>query len=475
MIRLQESAPFALLTVLGFLAGVAAASAGDVTPIVEVEENVYTYTDARNGAGPMWCAGSTTLVRSGDRLFASGLETIPGAEPLNNCRWVLFTRDAGGWRRVRADDEGRTREPSPMAAFADGRVFLSVNPTLNQGSKSGAGPARPDVLQFQAGEPDGPPKSLAPAWKGSPAFTEHSYRSFVADGPGAELLLLQNIDYAHAEWTFRDHDGAWSASGQLRWPTMEGGKKPTPLRLCYPNVALRNRSAFFFGVGDIFEPNDAWRAYKRELTGREWDYVFCRLFYSWTPDIASAPFAGWVEIANRDATRGHVWPCDLWVAPGGDVHLLWTERAIDERLRAKFFPEAKQSESLNHGVVRDGKLILRQAVAEEPGEAAGVSGSGHRFHVTPDDRLFVVHRINAAGPDGRRTLENRIVEILPGGKLGRPAKIPLGRPFTNFFTATPRAGSPPSWTLDMLGERAGVPNAIGYARVRLGAPDGKAG
>jgi hypothetical protein len=63
-----------------------------LAPVVEVEEDLYTYTNAQNGAGPMWCSGSTTLVRTGDWLFVSGLETIPEAKPLNNCRWMLFTR-----------------------------------------------------------------------------------------------------------------------------------------------------------------------------------------------------------------------------------------------------------------------------------------------------------------------------------------------------------------------------------------------
>src|SRR5690349_15546897 len=50
-----------------------------LAPVVEIEEDVYTYSNADNGAGPMWCSGSTCLVRSGEHLFASGLETVPDA------------------------------------------------------------------------------------------------------------------------------------------------------------------------------------------------------------------------------------------------------------------------------------------------------------------------------------------------------------------------------------------------------------
>src|ERR1041384_6894486 len=44
-------------------------------PVVELEEDVYSYESANNGAGPMWCSGSTCLARTGGDVFASGLET----------------------------------------------------------------------------------------------------------------------------------------------------------------------------------------------------------------------------------------------------------------------------------------------------------------------------------------------------------------------------------------------------------------
>jgi hypothetical protein len=447
--------------------GLSLAAAADINPSVEVEEDVYSYTNADNGAGPMWCSGSTSLVRTGDRLFAAGLETVPGAQPLNNCRWMLLQREDNGWKRVHVDSDGRTREPSPLAAFPDGRVFLSANPTLGKGPEPSGGPARPDVLLFSADDPTAAPVSLAPVWQGEPAFTEHSYRTFVADGLREELLLFQNIGYTHAEWTFRDSAGKWSAQGQLKWPWDATHEKPGPIRVCYPNVALRDRATHFVGVSDVIEPNPDWRAFKRELTGRDWDYDFRRLFYTWTPDILQQPFAAWVEIASRETTGGHVQPGDLWLAPNGDAHLVWGERALDERLREKFFPAAKQSEQLNYAVVRDGKVVHRRTLLETQGASSGISGAASRFHVTPDHRLFVVYRIYNTGEQGRRGLENRIVELLPDEKTGNTIRIPLQQPFNSFFTATTRAGSAPSWKLELLGPRERASNTISYARINL--------
>src|ERR1035441_11087100 len=90
------------------LAVQAAISPPALRPIVEAEEDIYTYTNADNGAGPLWCHGSTCLVRIGDEVFASGIETLPNVKRLNNCRWTLYQRGKNGWRIKQGDE--RTAE-----------------------------------------------------------------------------------------------------------------------------------------------------------------------------------------------------------------------------------------------------------------------------------------------------------------------------------------------------------------------------
>lgn len=436
-------------------------------PVVEIEEDVYTYEPANNGAGPMWCGGSTCLVRIGEDVFASGIETIKGAKPLNNCRWMLFRRGPSGWEKLQADPSDRTREPSPLAGFPDGRLFLSANPTLVTNPETYSGPARPEILQLGAADPKAPWKAIFPGWAGTPKFTEHSYRSFAADGSNRELILFQNIDYTHAEWAFFDRAGKWSAQGKLIWPSAAGDNKPQPIRVCYPNVALKNRAVYFCGVSDIVEPNKEWRAYKKQLTGRDWDYDFRRLFYTWTADITSGKFNDWVEIASRDKTGGWISPGDLWVAPDGAAHIVWTERAIDERLRQKFFPAAKQSHSLNYAIVRDGKVVRRQTlVLAEEGGTKEIPASP-RFQVTPENRLFLIHYVGGTDSNGQALSENRIMELRADGTVSESRRVPLKIPFTGYFTATVRAGSPPSNTLELLGHHAGKPMTLSYARIRL--------
>src|SRR5438132_9136305 len=69
-----------------------------------------------------------------------------------------------------------------------------------------------------------------------------------------------------------DAAGKWSAQGKLAWPWGAEYDQPQPIRVCYPNVALRNRALYFCGVSDIVEPYQSWRQDKKQLTGREWDY-----------------------------------------------------------------------------------------------------------------------------------------------------------------------------------------------------------
>ena len=447
---------------VGFALRVGAAA---LRPVVEVEEDVYRYQPANNGAGPLWCSGSACLVRVGANALASGLETLPAAKPLNNCRWLLFHRATEGWRLAQADPKGRTREPCPLAVFSDGRLFLSANPTLVADPEAYSGPARPELLQFDAAHPARPFRRLIPKWQGNPRFTEHSYRSLAADGADRELILFQNIGYTHAEWTFMDRAGRWAAQGRLKWPWGAEYAKPQPVRVCYPDVALRRRAVYFCGVSDIVEPNPRWRAYKRKLTGREWDYDFRRLFYTWTPDITKEPFRPWLELDSREATCGWITPGDLWVGPDGTVHVVWTVRALDERLRPVFFPDAEQFYAVKYARIRNGRLLgaARLFYARPPGPAPGRA----RFQPTPEGRLFVVFYLSGRDAGGRRVSEDRLLELKDGRLAGPGAALPLRRPMRDFFTATPRAGSPPSRCLEMLGECAGAGGVISYARIRL--------
>lgn len=439
---------------------------------VEIEEDLYSYTPANNGAGPFWCHGNTTLARFDDQVFATGLETIPAAKPLNNCRWTLWRRGDRdtAWEKVYTDTE-RTREPSPLTVYPEGRLFVSTNPARTL-PDAYSGPAEPQILEFDGRRPSLAPIRHLPRWMGEPRFTEHSYRSFVADSRRGELLLLQNIGYNSAFWSFLDAAGAASAIGELVWPWGADYLKPVPIRICYPNVALVNRAVHVFGVSDIEEPNPAFREFKLQLTGNKWDYDFRRLFYSWTPDITRHPFRAWTEIASREATCGLLSVCDLCAEDDGRVHLLWHDQSCDVRLREKFFPDAQLTISLEYAVIRDGQVLQRQTLAHHAEGAGNPTPLSARFHPVPDGRLVVIAGFQM-NPNDPASVSNRIFEIRADGSPGEMAPLDLKHPFKGiFFTATPRAGSKPSPVLDLLGLGHGRSDTIKYARVRITSKTG---
>lgn len=436
-----------------------------MNPIVEAEETIYDYVDPKNGSAPTWCYGNTCIARLGEEIFVSGRETLADVKPLNNTRWMLLRRGGDGrWTVLHRDLVDRSREPSPIGVFDDGRVFLSANPTLTP-IDAEAGPAQPQIIEFSARDPKAPFRTHLPVWRGNPAFTEHSYRSFAVDGSRHEMVLFQNIQYSHAEWTFCDNAGNWSAQGQIHWPRDERTASPEPIRVCYPTVQLKDRAVYFCGVSDIIEPNAAWREYKFKLTNNKWDYDFRRLFFTWSRDITSGRFEPWIEIASRDATAGWIFPRDLWVDPDGSVHLLWSERAIDLRLRDTFFPNERQKHSLNHAIVRDGQVIFRQTLfTSEAEEHQLMPEEEGRFHVTPDGRLFVFQFVKGHDSDGLAMPENRLVELVNHRSPGRVMEIAFRSPVRSFFTATMRGGSSPSNSLDILCDDK---DSMRYVRINL--------
>lgn len=450
----------------------AAEAASGLRPVVEIEEDVYLHDPADNGSSPMWSYGSTCLVRLGEDVFATGIETLPNAKPLNNIRWTLWRRETDGWKLQQADPKERTREPCPIVGFNDGRILMSVNPTIQTDPDARSGPARPEILQFSAADCRAPFKTLLPDWKETPKFTEHTYRSFAADGPRGELILFQNIGYSHSQWAFMDRDGKWSATGKLVWPKRANPKfapyNSTLARVNYPNVILHDREVHFCGAAAV----NKWERVRddKDLMGRNWGSRWRRLYYTWCDDITKDGFHPWVEIANTLKTGGYLFPADMWLDSNAGVHILWMEYPINRRLRDEHFPDIQLYTSLEYAILSEGKVVYRRTLIEGGEGMSAVVPNGARFHVTPDKRLFVFYCATGTDAAGKAVQENRLMEVFSEGTIGQPVVVPMEHPmggFLGFFTATPRGGSAPSNTLDLLGHRLDSPSKISYARIKL--------
>lgn len=421
---------------------------------VVCEETVAVWLPPNNGAGPLWCYGSPLLFRDGDDVYASISETGVDVPPLSNTRWALYRRSTGAWKKIQTDSSFRQREPSPFGGIPGQALLMTTNPS-NQPPGTKYGPCDPELLVFQLPVDSTPPKVERPVWPGTPYYTDHSYRGFAVDSERKEALWL-NID-AHTSvqnWSLRNAEGEWIRNGGISFP----------VRSCYPQVALRGGSAHVLAIGDIVEPIEEWKAFKYELTKSGWDYVFRRLFYTYTPDISQKDFIPPVEIDSVDSTGGHISNLDLWIGPDGTVHTLYIRNNIQTpQLRDRYFPGMPILRSLEYTALREGRITQRETLVAGGEVQSGTDVQYGRFHSTPDGRLWAVY---SAQEKGTHESHFYLMPISPRLERNNKVVFDLKEPLGTFFTASQRGGSLPSWTLDMFGSHP-KPETLGYVQIQL--------
>jgi hypothetical protein len=423
---------------------------------VQAEEVVTLYTSANNGAGPLWCYGSTVIARQGENVYLSVIETGKDVPPLCNTRWQFWRRSADGWKLMQTEKEFRQREPCPIAIFEKGPIFLSVNPST-EAPGTQYGRCQPLVLEFDPQNLDGTPRIHEPVWADGSFFTDHSYRGFAADGTNGELLLANiNAKIGEQFVSYRDGQGTWHQKGKIKFP----------IRACYPQVALRDGCTAVLAIGDIVEPVEEWRKLKFEKLESQWDYVFRRLFYTCTDNIRTTGFGELIEIDTVEKTCGHIQNLDLYIDSAGASHLLYLKRPHQYAfIRDKYFPGEPMTAHLEYVVVKAGKVVSHMTLTETSEGSSGLEPAFARFHVGPDEELYAIVAGTEAG-EKQRGFGNYIGRI-PAGP-GRPSfeRVDLRYPFHNFFTNTPRGGSKPSDVIDLFGIADDSPN-LRYARIRL--------
>ncbi len=405
----------------------------------------------------MWCYGSTCITRQGDDVYVSAIETGKDVPRLCNTRWQLWHRRADGWKLAQHEGAYRQREPCPIGSFHDGSLFLSVDPSTQPPGVE-YGPCQPLVLEFNPRNLVAPPRKNEPAWAEGTSFTDHSYRGFAADGAGGELLLLNINAKTSAQFvSYRDARGKWHAKGKIAFP----------VRACYPQVALRDRSAHVLAIGDIVEPKQEWRKLKFEKLNREWDYVFRRLFYTYTPDITKTGFIAPIEVDTVEETAGHITNLDLYIDDDYAAHLLYLKRPHHyEFIRDRYFPGQKVSAHLEYMVVKEGKVVSRRTLAESPSDTPGLAPTYARLHVAPGGKLYCFGAGSMLDENGKPVSGNFIARIPADASRPTFTRVAMQRPFGSFFTTTPRGGSKPSDRIELFGIADDHPN-LRYASVRV--------
>ena len=409
---------------------------------------MFSLVPPNNGSGPLWSYGCTQIARLGDTLYVSAMETGEDVPLLCNTRWRLLRFTGNTWEAIAEDERYRQREPAPIAVLSPDRLVLNVNDSLEPpGTKYGR--CQPLLRAFKQGNAYYEQRVLEPEWDGSPYFTDHSYRGFASDPEHGRLLML-NIDAN----TSVQHTCLITADNE----TVATGSVAFPVRGCYPQVSLRDYAVYILAIGDIVEPVEEWRQYKFEQTGRQWDYVFRRLFFTWTPDLRETPFAEPVEIDNVDDTCGHITNQDLYVAPDGEAWVLYTRQEVqNELMRDRFFPGKSVLNALHLARLQDGKVVRREVLIPERPDAAP---SQAKFHVTPEGFLYaVLHLTGEAGG-------NKLMRLYPDEPEKILIPIPLEHNMHWFCLTTTRAGNAPSALIDFFGS-SGSDSIYRHATIRL--------
>ena len=450
---------------------------------VEADEIVCelpAYNVTNNGSGMFWSSGSTQMVRVGDRLFVSVFEAVPGAAPLNNARWALYERRPDGWKLCQRDMKDRTREPCSLATCYDGRLMMSVNPTLApllpSPAKAKGGPARPEFLEFDSAHPEREPRHLVPQWSEAPKFTEHSYRAFSSDGKNGEFVLFNKVGTSQTAWAFLDRKGEWK-TGLLTWPKGENpkysvwGDEFTPVN--YANAIVSDRQVHYLGQSPI----NIWNRIdpsKTETWGRnKWGWRMRKLHYAWTPDIKTEPFRDWIVLDDTMDDGGTVGLGDSWLAPDGRLHVVWQKEPIHPRLRDTHFPDIKRDWRMCYGVLKDGKILQKRVLlagGETTGPLRPTGCIGHpRFHITPDHTMYVLCNLIGATAETRSQTGTYALRIESDGSVSAPVRVPLARHIPGtFFTATPRAGNRLTETADLLiADTVEGKSVARYSRIRF--------
>ena len=212
--------------------------------VVEVEDEVYRFEAANNGAGPMWCSGSTCLVRVQDRLFASGLETLPQFRRSTIAAGRFMSAMTRSGNCGTAIPPAARASPAPWPLLPTGRCGCRANPTLTSPPQT-AGPAQPQILRWRPQLDNRLPKKVLPGWEG----TARVHGTFVSQ-PGGRRRRGRADSVAErrlraCRMGLSRCQGQWSAQGQLAWPWGGEYDQPQPIRICYPNVMLTQSSGAF--------------------------------------------------------------------------------------------------------------------------------------------------------------------------------------------------------------------------------------
>jgi len=360
----------------------------------------------RVGASPWWCSGNTTIVRVGDRVFATAMLDVTEMAPYN-CHLLCIYEKRGDspWERVFCDDQVWQREPCPLMYLGDNRLAVTINPSVRKyppGEENKGVPCIPMLYIFDiSGEVQLVDTICLQFETPSFMFSDHSYRSCARDTENGNLIFSNQ---------YRDYSSFYAREKGMMYSYKRGifarhcytvldknlriirhAKLESKERVCYQTIAMRNGETYLLGRSDEHETNEEYRNYMREVLGYDFDYDMSILELYYSPDIATENLKYAGTVSNKRDTRGWVEALDCCYDTNGDILFLVSEQNVYHTfMHDKFFPDVPLDTVLkvcrySHAECVEEIIIDRYT---EENEIKVVYGG--YFHTAADGKIYLI-------------------------------------------------------------------------------------
>lgn len=395
----------------------------------------------KNGAGPLWCSGNSTIIRVGENVFATNMRVFPErAKHSRNSLEVWAKRGSADWQMEFYDEGAYQREPCPIMYIGGSVIGVTVNATNivyppeveNVGAL-----CTPKIYLFDVTEKLKLIRVVVPRFD-DPGYelNDHSYRGHALDKTNGDLFLANK--YCLEEGSAH----AWALLNK-NYETIRAGKLLCPMRCCYHNIALHNGELYIFAVRDVEEFVPEWRDYKLAVTGEEWDYDMRAIYLKYSPDIRNQDPGEQILILDRDATCGHVKNLDCMFTPDGDMlFVASTKRIWHDFMRDHFFPGTPFDATLELFRLRGGKIIdhqvLDQAVEVDSQNPKTLYWAGFQLDTKGKAHLFFTKK-EATVKD--KLQDGLYLMDIDGASLSSPRKISNNTLGGEFFLSRERLGA----------------------------------
>ncbi|MCZ6634788.1 MAG: hypothetical protein O7G87_15410 [bacterium] len=262
--------------------------------------------DNLSNSPPFWEYHQSIIVRHGDRVYVTIMETLEAGFSSFQKQWTLYERTEDGWQK-RYSSLPNQRLNQPPLLLADRQNTLHVFAWPEGVLTHFMFDMTEGLFNPAVGSPE-------------PGFTEFwPWLGGSINASGDILTVIVTAGDPRLHYLFREATTqAWTPGTVLTFP--DRLESPTGFdRHTFPFVIMNGREVHIFSAQDIEDP-------VKIAEGASYTFSSRRLDYYYSPDILKEPFQT-VPVANIENTRGWLHNDDMLLDRSGTIHILyWIQR-----------------------------------------------------------------------------------------------------------------------------------------------------